>query len=272
VWDDKAEPTMSGESGSAPARGGQIKTPECEHRDEERAQSAKTVHRPREIRRPPPPMLRFTPTAWAKLQFFCHSGDTEIGGFGVTPSWDLLLVEEFVTIRQQTSIVSVAFEDDAVADFFDDQVMEGRRPEQFARLWCHTHPGDSATPSCTDEETFARVFGPSDWAVMFILAKGGQTYARLRFNTGPGGHLLIPVAVDYSQPFEASDHPAWEDEYDAHINPLMETKRSPRADMGLDFTDRWLEEAERHEQQRSAELAEGMELFGNRPTDEEYWR
>jgi hypothetical protein len=228
--------------------------------------------RRREIQRPQPPVLRFTPTAWAKLQFFCHAGETEIGGFGITPSWDLLLVEEFVTIRQQTSVVTVAFDDDAVADFFDDQVMEGRRPEQFARIWLHTHPGDSATPSCTDEETFARVFGPSDWAVMFILAKGGQTYARLHFNTGPGGHLLIPVMVDYSQPFEGSDHPGWEDEYDAHIQPLMATKGSPRADMGLDFGDRWLEEMERHEQQRSMELAEEMEAFGTWPRDEEVWR
>ena len=185
--------------------------------DDKTKSSLSQFRRRREIQLPPPPVLRFTPTAWAKLQFFCHCGETEIGGFGVSPSWDLLLVEEFVTIRQQTSVVTVAFDDDAVADFFDDQVMEGRRPEQFARIWLHTHPGDSATPSCTDEETFARVFGPSDWAVMFILARGGQTYARLRFNTGPGGQLLIPVMVDYSQPFEASDHAAWEDEYDAHI-------------------------------------------------------
>lgn len=34
--------------------------------------------------------------------------ETEIGGFGITPPWDLLLVEEFVTVRQQTSVVSVS--------------------------------------------------------------------------------------------------------------------------------------------------------------------
>lgn len=243
---------------------------------QEKSKSPSPVRQWREVQLPPPPVLRFTPTAWAKLQFFCHAGETEIGGFGVSPSRDLLLVEEFVTIRQQTSVVTVAFDDDAVADFFDDQVMEGRKPEQFARIWLHTHPGDSATPSSTDEETFARVFGPSDWAVMFILARGGQTYARLRFNTGPGGQMLIPVAVDYSHPFEGSDHLAWEEEYDAHIQPLPAPTGSPRADLGLDFIDRWADEAERQEQHRSARLAEEMaqemEMSASWPADEEGWR
>ena len=64
----------------------------------------------------------------------------------------------------------------------------------------------------TDEETFARVFGRSDWAVMFILARGGQSYARLRFNVGPGGSLMLPVEVDYRRPFPASDQAAWSEE------------------------------------------------------------
>ncbi len=52
---------------------------------------------------------------------------------------------------------------------------------------------------------------------MFILAKSGKTYARLRFNTGPGGHMQIPVEVDYQQPFAASDHEAWKQEYTANV-------------------------------------------------------
>ena len=69
----------------------------------------------------------------------------------------------------------------------------------------------------TDEETFARVFGRTDWAVMFILARGGQSYARLRFHVGPGGDVDLPVHVDYSRPFPASNHAAWQEEYLANV-------------------------------------------------------
>jgi proteasome lid subunit RPN8/RPN11 len=163
------------------------------------------------------PMLRFTPTAWAKLLYFRDCGETEIGGFGISNEEDLLLVEDFITVKQDVTIASVAFDDQAVADFFEDQVDAGRRPEQFGRIWLHTHPGNSPRPSGTDEETFRRVFGKCQWAVMFILAEKGKSYARLRFNTGPGGSVALPIEVDYGQAFAASDHDAWQAEYAANI-------------------------------------------------------
>lgn len=182
------------------------------------------------------PVLRFTPTAWAKLHSFCHHGDTEIGGFGITRPDDLILIEEFMTVKQDASMAHVAFDDEAVGDFFETQVDAGRKPEQFARIWLHTHPGDSPYPSMTDEETFHRVFGRCDWAVMFILARGGKTYARLRFNTGPGGAILIPVEIDYDHSFAPSDHQSWKEEYDRNINSDL----TPYSyfDMEDDFTGR----------------------------------
>ena len=163
------------------------------------------------------PMLRFTPYAWAKLLFLRDLGDTEIGAFGITSADDLLLVEDVCLVRQQCTAVSVMFDDEAVADFFDEQVDHGRRPEQFGRIWLHTHPCNSAQPSSTDEETFARCFGRADWTVMFILARGGQTYARLRFNVGPGGDLEIRNDVDFALPFAASQREAWTEEYEDNV-------------------------------------------------------
>jgi hypothetical protein len=142
--------------------------------------------------------LIFAPLAWLKLQYFCHSGDTEIGGFGITRRKNLLYVEEFHTVRQAVTPVTVRFDDSAVADFFDNGVDQGLMPAQFGRIWLHTHPGDSAMPSGTDEETFARVFGVCDWSVMFILSRTGQAYARLAFSAGPGGQVMLPVEVDWS--------------------------------------------------------------------------
>ena len=137
----------------------------------------------------------------------------------MTPANDLLYVQDFVTVKQQVSCVSIDFNDGAVGDFFEDQVDQGRRPEQFARLWIHTHPGDSAQPSGVDEATLERVFGQCDWSVMFIMARNGDTYARISFNVGPGGQVLIPTDVDFSKSFPASDQQQWDQEYEAHVFP-----------------------------------------------------
>jgi len=169
------------------------------------------------MRKPKKPSLRLSPTAWAKLLFLRDVGDTEVGGFGISAADDLLYVEEIELVRQRCTVASVAFDDNAVADYFDRQIDAGRKPEQIARLWLHTHPGTDAHPSPTDEETFARVFGRTDWAVMFILAQGGQTYARMQFHVGPGGSLILPVEVDYRRPFLGSDHTAWLHAYKANV-------------------------------------------------------
>ena len=161
--------------------------------------------------------MRFSPTAWAKLLFLRDWGETEVGGFGLAAADDLLFVGDIQLVRQQCTVATVAFEDEAVADFFDRQVDRGMRPEQFARIWVHTHPGGSPEPSLTDERTFERVFGKSDWAVMFVLARGGQTYARLAFNVGPGGAMEIASCVDYVRPFGGSDAASWEQEYRANV-------------------------------------------------------
>ena len=142
--------------------------------------------------------LTFAPMAWLKLQFFCHAGRTEIGGFGVSAEQDLLYVEDFVTVRQQVTPVTVRFEDEAVADFFDACVDRGLHVEQCSRLWMHTHPGASVVPSVTDEETFAHCFGRCDWSLMFILGRTGLTYARLAVAAGPGAEVLLPTTVDWT--------------------------------------------------------------------------
>lgn len=133
------------------------------------------------------------------------------------PSPPELLVTDFITVKQRCTAVTVKFDDDAVADHFEDMVDRGLKPDQFARCWLHTHPGGSPTPSGVDEETFERVFGCCDWAIMFILAHGGATYARLRFNAGPGGEMLLPVSVRWDLPIGQVDQAAWLAEYQANV-------------------------------------------------------
>lgn len=217
--------------------------------------------------------MRFSPTAWAKLLYFRDKSENEIGGFGITVPDDLLCVTDFVTVKQKVSPVSVSFDDEAVANFFDDQVDLGRKPEQFVRIWLHTHPGDFAEPSGTDEETFKRVFGACHWAVMFIIAQNNRAYVRLRFNVGPGGHVLIPVQVDFSDDFGPSNHELWDAEYNANIeveNLSIRSRKScdesSEADLGdyalsYDFIDE-LEHMDPEERQFILdELADRPELW-----------
>jgi len=48
----------------------------------------------------------------------------------------------------------------------------------------------------------------------------GQTIGCPVINVGPGGQVLIPTAVDYSEPFGATDRETWEAEYRAHVTAL----------------------------------------------------
>ena len=139
-------------------------------------------------------------------------------------------MKDFLTVKQEVTCVSVRFDDESVSKFFDQQVDLGRKPEQFARIWLHTHPGHSPEPSSTDEDTFRRVFGNCQWSVMAIVAQDNSTYARLSFNIGPGGDILIPTAVDYSLAFEGSNHECWDFEYGADVRP--ETVLAPRLPTG----------------------------------------
>ena len=65
------------------------------------------------------PKLRFSPTAWAKLLCLRDLGPTEVGGFGITDAGDLLHVRDIALVPQRCNEVFVAFDDTAVAEFFD---------------------------------------------------------------------------------------------------------------------------------------------------------
>jgi proteasome lid subunit RPN8/RPN11 len=163
------------------------------------------------------PTLRFSPTAYAKLIYLRDRGPTEVGAFAITERDDPLYVTDVKLIKQRCTSVTTAFEDAAIHRFFEDMVDAGLHPAQFSRVWVHTHPGDSPQPSGTDVDTFRRVFGECDWSVMFIIARGGQTYAQLAYNVGPPGSMVIPVHVDYRRAFVASDHAAWAQEYKDNV-------------------------------------------------------
>ena len=91
-------------------------------------------------------MLRFHPAAWAKLLYLRDLGETEVGGFGISSADDLLLIEDFVLVRQHCSVITVAFEDESVAEFFDRQIDLGLRP-RTVRADLDSHPSGRVSPA-----------------------------------------------------------------------------------------------------------------------------
>ncbi|QDV52159.1 MPN domain-containing protein [Gimesia fumaroli] len=160
---------------------------------------------------------------------------------GVTDAEHPRFVKDIVLVSQACTEVTVSFDDAAVADFFDDQIDAGRHPEQFARIWIHTHPGRSAEPSRVDHETFARVFGNCDWAVMFILARYGATYGELK-QTGKTESEQLSVGIDFRGEFTGSNHAAWEGEYIRCIReaaPALEWESKFWPDPDADYSELW---------------------------------
>ena len=100
---------------------------------------------------------------------------------------------------------------------------------------------------------------------MFILARGGQTYARLRCSAGPGGTLILPVEIDFRRPFAAADWAAWDAEYaqSVVVESAGPSRRQRRAESaGPD-------QSERPPNRLWDQLFWGDELVGTGPFDDE---
>jgi len=178
--------------------------------------------------------LTFTPYAWVKLQYLCHLGDTEVGAFAQTDPKDPLLVVDLHMPKQTCSQVTVDFDDESIADYFDRMVDAGHHPRNFSRIWVHTHPGESPNPSGTDETTFKKAFGKCDVRIMFILAKGGSTFCRLTTTTESGftQSTNLPVVVDWEDMVyddRLHDFDAWLDEYHANVTEGTFYRTTPKA-------------------------------------------
>jgi len=145
----------------------------------------------------PEAVLRFSYDAWQKLQYIKQKSTTEVSGFGITDPDDPLYITDFKLIKQNSTSATTDMTKEGIAEFDDKYGYElGLLPVNMMRVWIHTHPSFSATPSNTDEETFNEVFGKCNWAVMFILGEDNKYTCTLQYNTIPAGKFNIPMKVD----------------------------------------------------------------------------
>jgi hypothetical protein len=167
------------------------------------------------------PVLQIRQAAWDKLVHLL-SKPTEVGFMGV--AYDVghpLVIDELVMVKQEATAGQTEFDDDALVAFWKNQQQLGRQPIQFGRVWVHTHPRGVDGPSSHDEQTFKRIFGTYNWAIMLIITKEAKYFCRLRV-TAPG------VAIDKDIPVEIlteqKDTTEWDAEYDLAVQePLVRT-------------------------------------------------
>lgn len=134
------------------------------------------------------PVLQLSPLAFLKWQFLCNCANVEVGAFGISKSAEnqagLLYIEDMVVLDQECTSISTEFDEDAVLKYYDALDENDIDLRRGVRVWFHTHPEMSANPSSTDEDTFVKCFGNRDWAVMAILSKTNDMYARITLTAG----------------------------------------------------------------------------------------
>lgn len=175
--------------------------------------------------------LRFSLYAWRKMCYIRDLGDTEVSFFAVSKRDQLDLVVDVRMPYQTGYSAFTEFDESRLANFFEDMVEEGFHPEEFGRIWCHTHPSNFATPSSKDEETFTNEFAAPNWAIMFILGKAKEnanTSCRLKYKNHPelvhvvGSHASreLKVEIDFDADIQAINQEtrdAWKAEYEQRL-------------------------------------------------------
>lgn len=228
--------------------------------------------------------LRFTPYAWGKLCFLRDWGKTEVSFMGVSSPEDLLLIRDVMMIKQECTSVFCELDGESMADYIDGSLANGVSPNYCARIWIHTHPGNSPEPSPTDEDTFQDIFGAYPWSVMAIIARGGNTYARLQFGKKQpineklkdsivyDDSIELDMYCDWSEEFEGSDHEGWVWEYENNVTektytPIAGNKYGTAG--GLPH--RWPDGVKTCHFNSSDEYVESDDYYRRAPGEETWW-
>lgn len=186
---------------------------------------------------PPSPVLEFTPYAWAKLLYFRDLHDNEISGFGLTLEDYPLVVVDILLVPQVCSMCLTTPISSEKGDFFMRMAEAGHHPQQFGRIWIHTHPGIGPEPSGTDVDTFMDAFRYPDWSVMFILDTSDTSYCKLQFTAGPRCVVKIPVKITWDFEFEATNYELWQDEYEKNVTIDVGIKSSTKGSISTDHSE-----------------------------------
>lgn len=178
------------------------------------------------------PVLTLSPRAWLHWKFLAHAGPTEAGAFGLPAKVGgaPLAVDRLWVPKQECTYAFVSVDEDELSALVEWAFDAGYPPGcDVGNVWFHTHPGASATPSAFDEEEFRTKFGHCQWAVMAILAEGGDVTARYQWQAaGRAYQADIDVRVDWAKlpaqlPELAREMAGWPAEFKAKVRERVWT-------------------------------------------------
>lgn len=127
-----------------------------------------------------PDSIFFHQEPWLKLCALSQEGYNELAGFGISAADDPLEIEDFVLVKHFATAATFEFCPDAMGKHMEDMAARGISPDRCLKIYIHTHPHESPTPSQTDWNEFEDFSENSDFTVMFIMARGGACHCTLR--------------------------------------------------------------------------------------------
>lgn len=211
--------------------------------------------------------LKFSPKAYLHWQFLCHYGPTEASAFGITNPDDGLLVESLWVPKQECTPVFTSIDDESWHDLFDWAYENNVPNSSIGGVWLHTHPNMSAHPSGVDERTFEEKFHTRPLAVMGIISRTNDVYARVKYNVN--GHNSFPLSLEVLwKNFPADlqsiseDIKLWEEDYKQKVTekkmPVVTTTGGQNISHFL-IDDEW-----NHNWRNSSQVKKGKRFKKNR--------
>lgn len=170
---------------------------------------------------------RFSPYAYQKVIYMRDKGGTEVSGFCITDPNEKDLITDFQLVKQACTSVTTDMDKEGMSDFLTNMAEQDIAPAECMRVWLHTHPGSSPSPSGTDEKTFSELLANFPYIVMLIIARGGAKFGRIGFTQGCGGYADVDWDVDWEIAGEAVDFEEWDAEYEAFITEEVIGRVSP---------------------------------------------
>lgn len=133
---------------------------------------------------------------WFKAKYLANQHQVEVGGWCIAPDKDKPFeVHDFKLTKQESTVGSIDFDDEGTVEFMEDELEAGLEFDQFMRVWIHTHPGDSASPSPLDRTTFRQLADTLPYVVMLIISKSGSATAEIGYKLPTGQFVSMPCGI-----------------------------------------------------------------------------